>query len=320
MKRIRVHEFGDPTVMKLEDAPDPTPEAGQVLVKAEAIGVNPVDVLIRTGKYNIEPELPYTPGTDAAGTVNAVGPDVTAFKPGDRVYVIKTVGGAYAQKVVSPLDKVFALPENISFEQGAALGVPAATAYYGLFLRGSGVGAETLLVHGASGSVGLSAVQFAKAAGLTVFGTAGTPEGLALVKDHGADAVFDHTAEGYLDQIKAQTNGHGVDLILEMAADKNLAKDLGLLAKFGRVVVIGSHGAVEIDPRQAMGGTLGILGMTLNNATPQELSRIHAGIGAALRDGTLRPVIAQKIPLADAPRAHEAVEKPGGNGKIVLIP
>jgi NADPH2:quinone reductase len=320
MKTIRVYEFGDPAVMKMEEVPDPTPGPGQILVKVEAIGVNPVETAIREGKYSVEPDLPYTPGTDAAGTVEALGDGVTGFKPGDRVYVIKTVGGAYAEKVVSPVDKVFPLPGNITFAQGAALGVPVATAYYGLFLRGKAVGAETLLVHGASGSVGLSAVQFAKAVGLTVFGTAGTEEGRALVKEHGVDGVFDHTAEGYLDEIKARTGGKGVDLILEMAADKNLAHDLGVLAKFGRVVVIGSHGPVEIDPRRTMGGTLGILGMTLMNATPEELKRIHAGIGAGLRDRTLRPVIAQKIPLSDAPRAHEAVMKSGTNGKIVLIP
>jgi len=175
-------------------------------------------------------------------------------------------------------------------------------------------------VHGASGGVGLAAVQIAGAAGLTIIGTAGSEKGRRLVAEQGARHVLDHGKDGYLDEIKALTGGKGVDVVLEMLANVNLAKDLGVLAQNGRVVVIGSRGPVEIDPRLTMGKNSTILGMSLVNATEGETAQLHAALGAGLANGTLTPIIAQEIPLADAPRAHEAVMASGAHGKIVLIP
>lgn len=319
MKAILVPQFGDPQVMRLEDVPDPKPGPGQVLVRVYAAGVNPVETYIRSGKYGPR-QFPFTPGSDAAGVVEAVGQGVTRLKLGQRVYTSGSATGAYAELALCNEDQVHRLPEKISFEQGAALGIPYGTAYYALVLRGHGLAGETVLVHGASGGVGTAAVQLARAAGLTVIATAGTEPGRNLVREQGAHLVLDHHDPAHLNQLMRATGDVGIDLILEMASHINLAKDLTVLAKNGRVVVIGSRGPVEINPRDTMGRNADIRGMTLMNATPGELKGIHAAIGAGLENGTLRPIVRKILPLADAPRAHEEVLAPGAYGKIVLKP
>src|SRR5437870_4811516 len=174
MKAIRVTDFGGPDVLKLQNVADPKPDSGQVLVRVKAAGVNPVDTYIRAGVYAKKPNLPYTPGTDAAGIVEAAGPNVKRFKPGDRVYTNGSITGVYAELALCEESRVHPLPSNISFAQGAALGVPYGTAYRALFQRGHAKPGEAVLVHGASGGVGIACVQFARAAGLTVIGTGGT--------------------------------------------------------------------------------------------------------------------------------------------------
>jgi len=319
MKAIRVHQFGDPQVMRLEDVPDPKPGPGQVLVRVYAAGVNPVDTYIRAGKYGPR-QFPFTPGSDAGGVVEAVGKGVRGFKPGQRVYTSGSITGTYAQLALCDEAQVHPLPDNISFAQGAAVGIPYATAYYGLFLRAHAMAGETVLVHGASGGVGTAAVQLATSAGMTVIGTAGTEQGRKVVVEQGARHVLDHHDPDYLKQLMRITEDAGVDLILEMAAHTNLGRDLGVLAKNGRVIVIGSRGPVEINPRDTMGRNADIRGMTIMNAMPKELNGIHAALFAGLENGTLRPIIRKELPLADAARAHEEVLAPGSCGKIVLKP
>lgn len=320
MKAIQVHEFGGPEVMRLEDVADPQPGPGQVVVRVAAVGVNPVDTYIRSGAYAVKPALPYTPGMDAAGIVESIGENVTRVAAGSRVYVAGTISGAYAERALCHESQVHPLPQNISFAQGAAVNVPYATAYRALFQRGQAVPGETVFVHGASGGVGIAAVQLARAAGLTVIGTGGTEKGRQLVREQGAHQVLDHHAPDYLAQLLALTGGRGVDVVLEMLANVNLGKDLDLLARGGRVVVIGSRGAVEVDPRAAMSRDASIHGMSLLNASAQQLASIHAALVAGLESGTLRPVVGQEMPLEDAPRAHQAVMEPGAYGKIVLLP
>jgi len=321
VKAIRVHEFGGPEVMKLEEVPDLKPGSGQVVVRVHAAGVNPVEAYIRAGTYAFKPNLPYTPGNDAGGTVVAVGEGVQRVKKGERVYASGSLSGTYAEQALCSEAQVHRLPDNAGFEQGAAMGVAYGTAYRGLYQRGDAKAAETVLVHGASGGVGTAAVQLARAAGLTVIGTASSERGLQLVVSEGAHHALNHSSEGYLDELMKLTGGRGVDLILEMLANKNLAKDLTVLAKKGRVVVIGSRGPIEINPRDAMGRDADIRGTTLLNTTEQEYKQMHAGLVAGLENGTLRPVIGQKIPLAEAARAHAEVMKPSGaHGKIVLMP
>lgn len=320
MRAIRVHEFGGPEVMRLEEVAQPEPGAGQVLVEIEAVGVNPVDAYIRSGMYARKPQLPYTPGSDAAGTVVAAGEGVGRFKTGDRVYLSGTLSGAYAEMALCDISQVHRLADSLSFKQGAAVGVPYATAYRALFQRARALPGETVLVHGASGGVGTAAVQLARAAGLTVIGTGGTERGRQLVKEQGAHHVLDHRAEGYLDELMALTENAGVGVILEMLANVNLGRDLNVLAKGGRVVVVGSRGKVEIDPRATMGRDAAILGMTLFNVSAAELASIHAALVAGLENQTLRPVVGREFALADAAEAHRTVMEESAYGKVVLLP
>lgn len=319
MKAIRVHQFGDPGVLRCEDVRDPAPAAGQVLVRAKAVGVNPVETYIRAGWYGPK-DFPYTPGADAAGVVESVGEGVTRFKPGDRVYTAGTLSGAYAELVLCDARAVHPLPANVTFQQGAALGVPYATAYRALHVRGQALPGETVLVHGASGGVGTAAVQLARAHGCRVFGTAGTEQGLLLVTEQGAHEVFDHKSPDYTQRVLESTAGAGVDLVLEMLANVNLDKDLKLLAKRGRIVVIGSRGRIEIDPRDTMARDADIRGMSLVHADDRELASIHAALTAGLENATLRPVVGKQLPLSDAPQAHREVMESPHHGKVILIP
>lgn len=324
MRAVRAHEFGDPEVMKVEEVPDPTAGPGEVLIKIEAIGVNPVDTYIRSGNYAALPELPYTPGGDAAGTVEALGDGVNGFAVGDRVYMaaiaVRRQGGASAEKAVMPAGAVFHLPDNASFEAGAALGVPYATAYFGLFMRGAAKPGDTLFVHGASGAVGSAAVQMARGLGMTVIGSAGTEKGVKMVLEQGAHHAVDHTTDGYIDEVRELAGGAGPNLILEMLANVNLAKDLELVAKYGRIVIIGNRGEIQVNPRMTMMKNLDVVGLALPNATDEEMTRIHAGIRSGLESGVLKPVIGREMPLAEAVAAHEAVLQPGAFGKIILRP
>jgi NADPH2:quinone reductase len=320
MKAIRVPQFGGPEVLKLEEIPTPKPNDGQVLVRVRAAGVNPYDTYMCAGTYAIKPQLPYTPGSDAAGTVEAVGPGVTKVKPGDRVYTAKTLTGAYAEYALALEDQVHPLPDNISFEQGAAVWVPYGTAYHALHHFAQARAAEIVLVHGASGGVGTASVQIAHAMGMTVFGTAGTVKGAELVKREGAHNVFNHRGSGYQEEIMKASAGKGVDVILEMLANVNLGNDLKMLALQGRVVVIGSRGDVTITPRDLMSRRASIRAFTLWAVPPEEAAEIHAGLFAGMENGTLRPVIGKKLPLAEAARAHKEIMEPGAAGQIVLVP
>jgi NADPH:quinone reductase len=321
MQAIRVERFGGPEVLTLQEVPDPVAPPGHLVVRLHAAGVNPVEAYIRTGNYARLPPLPYTPGFDGAGDVESVGDGVSGWAPGDRVWVaaLGAWQGTYAERMVCTPQQVFPLPAHVSYAAGASLGVPAATAHRALFGKAQARAGETVLVHGASGAVGTAAVQLAQAAGLRVFGTAGTDDGLALVREQGAEQAFNHRDAGRVDAIRQATDGRGVDIVLEMLANANLDTDLALLAKGGRVIVIGSRGRVEIDPRQTMGKEAAVLGMTLWNVPPDEVFRIDTALTAALEDRTLRPVVGRELPLAEAARAHrEILEGSGTAGKMVL--
>ena len=320
MKAILVREFGAPEVMKLEEVATPKPGAGQVLVRIRAAGVNPYDTYMRAGAYAQKPTLPYTPGSDGAGVVEAVGEGVKKVKRGDRVYTTHTLSGAYAEYALTLEQQVHPLPAKISFSQGAGVWVPYGTAYHALHHSAQAHASETVLIHGASGGVGIAGVQLARALGLTVFGTASSQKGLDLATREGAHQVFNHSKPGYLDEIMKATGGRGVDIVLEMLANVNLAHDMKLLATNGRVIVIGNRGEITINPRDLMSRRGSIRAFTLWALTAAEEADVHAGIIAGLENGTLRPVVGKEMPLAEAARAHKEVLEPGAAGKIVLIP
>jgi len=321
MKAIRVHEYGGPANMRLEEVPDPSPGPRQLVITVKAAGINPIDTYIRSGTYaKKKPPLPYTPGFDAAGIVEAVGSDVRRFKAGDRVFINGNISGAYAEKTLCEDENVFHLPEHLSFAQGSGVWVPYATAQQALHQVAKARAGETLLVQGASGGVGSACVQTARAMGLRVIGTAGTEKGRDMLRDLGVHAALDHHAKDLTTQVLNVTEGRGPDIIVEMLANVNLARDLGMVAHRGRIVVIGNRGTIEINPRDAMSKDASIHGMLLLNATPEETQRISAGLMAGLENRTLTPVVGRQYPLDQAPKAHEDILAPGALGKIVLIP
>jgi len=322
MKAIRAHAFGGPDVLQLDELPDPSPGPGQVRVRLHAAGVNPFDTYMLTGTYAIKPPLPYSPGADGAGVVEAVGAGVTGIAVGDRVYTGGTADhkayGAYRQIVLCLAGQVHPLPGRLGFNEGAAVNVPCVTAFRALD-RATPRAGDTLLVHGASGAVGLAAVQLARDAGLTVIGSAGSDDGLALVLAEGAHHAVDHRDPQHVERVMGLTGGRGPDVILEMLANVNLDHDLTMLAPRGRVVIVGNRGRIEIDPRKIMGKEAAVHGMAFWNQSEAELQRAYAGVDEALASGALTPVVGLELPLAEAAEAHRRVMAPGARGKIVLV-
>jgi NADPH2:quinone reductase len=320
MKAIVVHEFGAPEVMKLEEFPTPKAGPGQAVVRVHAAGVNPFDTYMRAGTYSMKPQLPYIPGGEAAGVVDSVGEGVTKYKKGDRVYVGHPVTGTYAEYTLALESQLHRLPDRTTFSQGAGIYVAWGTAYHALYHHAKAHASETLLVHGASGGVGIAGVQLGRALGMTVIGTAGTDKGLELVRREGAHHAFNHKKAGYTDEILKATNGRGVDVVLEMLANVNLANDLKLLARFGRVIVIGSRGDITITPRDLMARTSSVRGFVLWSISEADEADMHAGLYAALEAGTVRPIVGKELPLGEAVRAHKEILDGGAQGKTILLP
>jgi NADPH2:quinone reductase len=322
MRAIIVRSFGGPDVLQIEDVPDPTPGPGQIRVRLHAIGVNPYDTYMRSGAYAMKPALPYTPGADAAGTVDAVGDGVTGWQGGERVYIGGTVQnpayGAYAELVLCLPHQLHPLPERVTFAQGAAINVPYVTAWRAVFDCAHARAGDSIFIHGASGGVGLATSQIARAAGLTVIGSAGSEEGRAIVAQW-AHHVVDHRAPGYLERIKTLTDGRGPDIIVEMLANVNLDADLGLIARGGHIVIVGNRGRIEIDPRQIMARHSIVTGTHLWSLTDDVVARAHRGLVAGLESGALTPVVSTELPLSDATKAHEMVMGSNARGKIVLV-
>jgi NADPH2:quinone reductase len=318
MSAVCVFDFGGPDVQRIEDVVVPPPGEGQVLVEIRAAGVNPVDTYIRAGMHFIRPALPYTPGDDGAGIVVGAGPGV-AWSPGDRVYVAGSISGTYAEYALCEATRIHPLPAHLTFAQGAAIGIPYSTAVRALE-SARGVSGETLLVHGASGGTGLAAVQLARATGMTIIGTASSAEGREIVLDAGAHHVVDHHALDADRQILDLTGGRGVDVIVEMLANHNLARDLSLVAMHGRIVIVGSRGHAEIDPRAIMLNEVTISGVFHYKMSAPEHARVHEAIAARLQSKHIRPRVGLEFPLRAARDAHARVLESGARGKIVLIP
>ncbi|XP_073213441.1 quinone oxidoreductase isoform X3 [Lepidochelys kempii] len=287
MRAVKVSEFGGPEVLKLlSDVLLPNPKENQVLIKVQACGVNPVETYIRSGAHARKPPLPYTPGTDVAGVIEAVGEHVTVFKKGDRVFTNGTISGGYADYTVAAADTVFPLSDKLNFKQGAAIGIPYFTAYHALFQKGHAKAGETVLVHGASGGVGIAACQIARAYGLKVLGTAGTEEGMNIVLRNGAHKMFNHREADYIDNIK----------------------------------IVGSRGPIEINPRDTMMKESSIIGVSLFSATKKLMYECETALLAGIEAGWLKPVVGPEYPLEKVVKAHEdLINSSGALGKMVLL-
>jgi NADPH2:quinone reductase len=300
MRHIQASRFGDTSAMRVAESDRPEPAVGQVRLRVHAAGVNPADTYILGGSYAFyQPPIPYTPGFDAAGTVDAIGAEVTDVQIGDRVFAAPLGlrhSGSYAEFMTCDAVGVHPLPAHLSFGQGAAVGVPYLTAYRALFQRGGLIAGETVLIHGASGGVGIPCVQLASGSGATVIGTAGSEEGRLLVARQGARHVLDHTKPGYLDEIAGITDGRGVQLIIEMAADQNLESDFAALAKYGRIVVVGSRAPLSFTPRLTMVAEADIRGTALWNMSGADVTQAASAVAEYLARGSAAPVIARSFP------------------------
>ena len=321
MKAMRVHSFGGPDVLQLNiNVSLPDIGAEDVLVRVKAVGVNPLDTFIRSGADSNLPLCPFVLGFDCAGVVERVGSLVTKVKPGDRVFTSRTTSGSYAEFTSAPARFVHLLPDSLTFPQGAALAIPYLTAYRALVHRGTGRAGEKVLVHGASGGVGMATVQLARAYGMIVFGTAGTEEGRDVVSRAGAHFVFDHREPGYLDKIRQVCGDSGLNLIIEMAAQKHLGQDLSLLSTRGRVVVVGGRGKVDVNPRDIMSREANLLGVRLFQSSEEELRDAHKAIQTGAEAGWLRPIVGKQYPLEEAAQAHhDLMYGSGAIGKMVLL-
>ena len=325
MRAIRIRSFGGPEVLKLEEnLPILEVESRQVLISVKSVSINPVDTYIRSGQYARLPSLPYTPGHDCSGVIECVGDKVTHFKPGDRVFSLRTITGSYSTHTICDVDYVNILPDCLPFREGACLGTTYHTAYRALVLVGGVKPGQLVLVHGSSGGVGTACLQICRLMGVRSVGTAGTADGEKAARISGAESVVNHRQEQYVDTLRqlSEANG-GFDVIIENASHINLDKDLDLVSNKGIVVAVGSKGmsTVEMVPRKLMGKESRVTGMLLWNATPGELTQTHAAILAGVRSGVLRPVVSHEFELAEASRAHEQLMSgKGAAGKIVLTP
>ena len=322
MKAIRVNELGGPEVMTLETVPDPAPEPGEAIVRLESVGVNFIDIYFRKGLYRSP--LPYTPGSEGAGVVVAVGAGVTDVAIGDRV-ASQSFLGAYAELARARADRLVALPEGSSARDGAAAMLQGMTAHYLAASTHTLQAGDCCLVHAAAGGVGLLLCQLARRHGAFVIGTVSTPEKAALARDAGANETILYTRQDFVAEVKRITGGVGVPVVYDSVGATTFLKGLDCLAPRGMMALYGqSSGPVEpIDPQLlSQKGSLFLTRPTLAHyvATPAELRWRANEVLGWIRDGSLRLRIDRELPLERAADAHRALEARETTGKVLLAP
>ena len=324
MKSIRIHEFGGAEKMAYEDAPEPAPGEGEVLVRVKAAGVNPVDVAIRSGKHPAAAmmNLPYIPGIEAAGEVEALGAGVTELKEGDAVFG-RVEGGGYCELTRMAQTEASKVPDGFSFEEAGGIPIVFMTAWQALFNKANLQPGETVLVQAGGGGVGTAAIQLAKWKGANVLTTVGSQEKAERAKALGADHVILYKESLFDEEAKRLTDDKGVDVIIETVAADNLARDVSALALFGRIVVIGNGTGKGPDATFSVGPALfrdlHLFSMTMFNAGPQ-VPGILKGLGEVFAGGVVRPQGGNAFPLKEAAAAHEALLAGKFFGKAVLSP
>lgn len=322
MKAIRIHQTGAAEVMQYEEIPQPQPGAGEALVKLEAIGVNFIDTYQRSGAYKMP--LPFIPGQEAAGIVQAVGANVSEVKPGDRV-AYSSIVGAYAEYALVPAARLVAIPDDLSTQQAAAVMLQGMTAHYLACSTYPLKPGETTLVHAAAGGLGLLLVQVAKQRGARVIGTVSTEAKAQLAKEYGADQVINYSTQDFESEVKRLTNNQGVDVVYDSVGKTTFDKSLNCLRRRGYLVLCGqSSGAVApFDPQILNAkGSLFLTRPTLAHyiADRAELLWRANDLFAWMRAGKLRVRIDRTFPLADAASAHRYLESRQAMGKLLLIP
>ena len=316
MKAMQMTDYGPASDLSLVDTQTPSINDDQILVKIGAAGVNPVDTYIRSGTNNYSTTFPHTPGSDGAGTIVELGANVTGFEVGQRVYFSRNLTGSSAEFAACAATHTYPLADALSFEEGACLGIPYTTAHRALFGRANGKAGDKVLVHGATGAVGIATVQLALAAGMDVVASAGTDAGADLLRQQGVKSVIMHNEADHL--APYQSLATGFDIVIEMLANHNLDQDLKALAFGGCVAVVGNRGTVEINPRDLMARDASVIGVALANVKPAELAMIAKSLRPLFEKGVLKPVIRHSYPLAELAQAHEDVLKSGALGNLVI--
>lgn len=321
MKAIRIHETGDPEVLKLEEIETPQPGEGQVLLQIAAVGINYADIDQRRGTYVRPTRTPMTPGAEVAGTVVKLGPGVTAPPVGTRV--VGFGNGGYAEYTVASANTLIPLPPNLDFVHAAALPVQGLTAYQLLHQSARLQAGESVLVHAAAGGVGTIAIQLAKLMGAgAVIGAASSEEKLALIRRLGANAAINYTHDDWVEQVKQATGGKGVDIILEMVGGKIAEQSLQCLAPYGRMVIFGAASGhhAQFTGLQLIPKNLSISGFLLgfNPQHPEQTGKALMEMMQSIAEGKLELIVGQTFPLAEAAEAHRAMEARKTSGKVVL--
>lgn len=321
MKSMRAHQFGGPEQLRLEEAPDPQVQAGQVQIRVRAAGINPADLVRLSGRLGNLP-LPYIPGTDVCGEVEAVGAGVTHVKAGDRIFGRSLTGG-YAEKTCLAASETFPLPANLSFAEGSAIPIPFYTAYRALHHKAGLKAGEMVLVSAGGGGVGVAAIQLAKLAGARVITTVGSADKATRTKELGVDVTINYREQDFAAEVQKLTDGKGVDVIIENVASDNLAKDLTIAAKDSRIIVIGTGTAKGPDGQFAVMHALmkdvNILGMSLVNAGPY-ITEMANALTPLFSSGKLKAVVSKTYPLAAAQQALADLVAGRVFGKLALNP
>jgi len=321
MRAMRAHQFGGPEMLRLEDAPTPQVQAGQVQIRVRAAGINPADLVRLSGRLQPLP-LPYIPGTDVCGEVEAIGAGVTHVKRGDRVFG-RAVTGGYAEQTCLAASETIPLPAGLSFEEGAAIPIPFYTAYHALHNKAALRAGETVLVSAGGGGVGVAAIQLAKVVGARVLTTVGSKEKADRTRTLGADVAVNYREQDFVAEAQKFTDGKGVDVIIENVAADNFARDFAALAVRGRIVLIGTGTGKSADATFGVFGALSkdatIYGMSLVNAgsaIPQMATRLTSLFAA----GKIKPIVSRAYPLSEAHQALADLVAGKVFGKLVLMP
>ena len=322
MKAWRVSEWCEPEQMKLEDIPLPQPGPGEVRIKNHAAALNFYDILMIQGKYQVKPPLPFTPGSEVAGTIDAVGPDLNGFSAGDRVQAMSS-GGGYAEYSIAPASKTFHVPDSMSFEEAAAMLVIYQTSYFALKNRTSVRAGEWLLVQAAAGGVGLSAMQIGKALGARIIATAGSAEKLDFCLSQGAEHALNYRDEGWVEQVKKITGGRGADIIYDPVGGDVFDLSSKCIASEGRLLVIGFAGGriPSIAANRILLKNISIIGCYWGGYLehhPQFMAEAQADLFAMYEAGQIKPIISESHPLSDAVAALRALAGRKTYGKVVL--
>jgi NADPH2:quinone reductase len=319
MKAAVVHEFGPEDVLRYEDVPDPTPGPNEVLIRVCAAAINRGDLGRRMGVYPAGVSLPLIIGWDIAGTVEALGEGAAGPPPGTRV-VARIPQGGYAELAAARASETVPLPDGVTFEQAAALPVAYLTAWFALKHQGALQAGETCLVQAAASGVGVAGIQIAKQMGARVFTTASTAAKLDLGKRLGADVLINYTTDDFVEVVRNETDGRGVDVVLESVGGEVLTRSVTALAMFGRLVSVGnsSRSPSPTDLTQLLAKRIALHGFYLGGerGVPEALAEMVEMVAA----GTLDAVIDRSFPLAEAAEAHRYVARRDNLGKVLLIP